>query len=93
MGMAIAQTFVFDHQPRLTRPSTRPFANLWLLASLVGGAAQVMLGRLSCAAMCQSLPSVLVGLPAGIGWGGYGLVTGLALLLGPMHDVASRIEK
>ena len=70
LGMGIAQGFVIGFRGR--------FIGMWLLASLIGGAAHGMLGAAGCAAFCHSLPS---GLAHGLGWAGYGVFTGLAWLV------------
>lgn len=70
LGMAIAQGFVIGFKGC--------FIGMWLLASLIGGAAQGILRAAGCAAICHSLPS---GLAHGLGWASYGLFTGIAWLV------------
>ncbi|NEP18279.1 MAG: hypothetical protein F6J97_15470 [Leptolyngbya sp. SIO4C1] len=72
LGMALAQGYLLSRRGRFIGP--------WLLASLLGGAAYGMVSASLCAAVCQALPTALVGLVNGAGWAAYGLFTGAALL-------------
>ncbi|PSN12001.1 hypothetical protein C7271_23995 [filamentous cyanobacterium CCP5] len=71
LGMAIAQSLVLG--------SSRA-AGVWLLASLVGAAANGVVSALLCRAWCPALPAALVGIVNGLGWATYGIVTGMAAI-------------
>lgn len=71
LGMAIAQSVFL---------ARRGAVGLWILASLIGAAANGAVSASLCAVWCQELPTALVGIVNGLGWATYGVVTGLAAI-------------
>lgn len=74
--MAIAQGSILSFSTQ-TRART---VGLWLAASWLGAALQGAIGAVLCRAYCQTIPTPLIGVVDGSGWGLYGIVTGLALI-------------
>ncbi|HEY9818928.1 MAG TPA: hypothetical protein V6D20_24430 [Candidatus Obscuribacterales bacterium] len=80
MGMALAQGWILQQHGRFPTGQVVPTPWSWLLVSLLGGALQGAGSAALCALLCQSLPSLLVGLVNGLGWAAYGLTTGIWLI-------------
>ncbi|MBD2259443.1 hypothetical protein [Pseudanabaena sp. FACHB-2040] len=69
--MALAQALVLGRRVQLVG---------WLLANLVAGVVEGGVGATLCAAICQPLPTALVGIVSGLAWAAYSVITGAALL-------------
>lgn len=76
LGMAIAQGLVLSQH---TQFSARPIG-IWILVSAIAGVVKGGTSAAVCAAICYSLPTILIGIVAGLGWAAYGVLTGLVLL-------------
>jgi hypothetical protein len=74
-AMAIAQGLVLMQH----RPFSTGTIGLWVLVSAIAGAVYGGVSASLCLAFCDVLPKVLIGIVAGGGWAGYGIITGLML--------------